>query len=213
MANKKFTGNRKRRSNTKSGTRGDIKRMVRSMIESSRELKYLNGAVAATLSATPTVFPVTQTIIQDATGTGRNGDDIILKKLIIKLRADMNQGNTVLSNAWRFILFADMQGDGANPVAADILSGTTVTSLYGLEVVKEKRFKIYYDHVYELSLNGQAGMTIEKTFNLNHPVYYEDTTNVATASGKGALYLILYDNLAANHIGVNATIHMRFTDS
>jgi hypothetical protein len=183
------------------------------MIESGREIKYLNDSLAATLSATPSIFPVTQTIIQDTTGTGRIGDDIILKKLIIKIRADMNQGNTVLSNAWRFILFADMQGNGANPVAADVISGTTVTSLYSLEVVKEKRFKIYYDHVYELSLNGQAGMTIEKTFNLNQPVYYQDTTNVATASGKGALYLILFDNLASNHVGVNGTIHMRWTDA
>jgi hypothetical protein len=183
------------------------------MIESGREIKYLNGSVAATLSATPTVFSLSQAIVQDTTGTGRIGDDICLKKIIIKLRADMNQANTVLSNAWRFILFADMQGDGANPLAADVISGTTVTSLYTLEVVKEKRFKIYYDHVYELSLNGSAGMTIEKTFNLNHPIYYQDTTNVATASGKGALYLILFDNLSSNHIGVNGTFHMRWTDA
>lgn len=193
--------------------RSDIKKMVRSMIEAGRELKFYNTTVSATLTSTPTVYAITQPIVQGIGGGQRVGDDILMKKILFKFRADMNQSNTVLSNAFRFILFTDQMNVGAFPLQTELLTGSNVTDLYALEMIKEKRFKILHDKVYELSLNGTAGISFEKTIKLSHPIYYNDSANTAAANGRGSIWLMLWDNLGANHVGLNGSIEVRYTDA
>jgi hypothetical protein len=209
MVNRKITN----RGKGNRGTHMEVKRMIKSMISAKEEVKFFNSTVASTLSATPLVLNITEPIIQGITGATRIGDEIALKKIIFKFRGDMNQSNTLLSNAYRFLLVADMQGNAAPPVVGDILTGTNVTDLYAWTVVKEKRFKIIYDKVFVLSLNGPSGNSFGATIPLKHHVFFSNVDSSDSSNAKGSLHLLVWDNLASNHVGVNGTIQVQFTDS
>jgi len=189
------------------------KSMVKQMIEHGKELKFFNTSIAANTSATPAILAITQPIIQGVGGGQRVGDDIDLKRIIYKFRVDMNVNNTVLSNVVRMIIFSDFQADAAAPVIADLLTGTLVTSLYNEQMVKSHRFKIHYDHIIPLSLNGPNVEIYERDFQVKHRINYTDTTNVTGANGKGAIFFAYWADTSVNHPAINGEIELRYTDS
>jgi hypothetical protein len=194
-------------------TRSSVKRMVRDMIRSVEEVKFFNTTVAATTSLTPTIYALTQPIVQGIGGGQRIGDEILLKEILLRFRLDINQANTALTNVVRFIIFSDNMADGAFPLYTDLLTSTGVTSLYSYQVVKTKRFKIYLDQISGLNLNGEGVKVFSRQLKVHAPVFFNDGTNASTANGKGSLFIMVWTDVSGNFPALNGDIEMRFTDS
>lgn len=171
---------------------GNVKKMVRQMIDSTLEHKQstLASPVGGGWTTAGAVFPVNQQIAQGDAINLRSGDLITVKKLVIRLDMVLTAAATSLSA--RFIVFHDNQANGALPAVNELLDTAFFMSTYHLFNKQRGRFKILSDKQHTLvSATNTAHLTTTFSFRLNHKVFFNDGTSAATNLGKGALFVLM----------------------
>lgn len=179
-------------SKAKSRNQTSVKRMVKQMIDNTLEHKQstLGSPVGGGWTTAGVVFPVNQQIAQGDAINLRSGDQITVKKLVIRL--DMVLTALVTSVSARFIVFSDNQADGALPSVTALLDTAQFLSTYHLYNKQRGRFKVLADKQFTLvSSSESAHITTNLTFRMNHKVNFNDGTSLVTNTGKGALFVLM----------------------
>ncbi len=126
------------------------------------ERKRFDVQISTQAIATTPVIDHMNFILQNVSGTGRNGDQV--KTLGSYLTYLVKMSASAASTQFRFMLVLDKQANGANPAASDILKDVTVTdnivSRYNLD--NKYRFRILYDRVHQLSISGNQSIYVKK---------------------------------------------------
>lgn len=192
-------------------TRQEVRSMVKSSILSSMELKrYVVAFTGVATTTAGSITPVTQGIIQGDSLLSRDGDQIVVKHFDFRLV--MSPGGAGTECMQRIIIFWDNQANSAQPAVTDVLNSASYITGYNPVVQQQNRFHILFDKFVQcVSTTVYAKHPIHYRVKLNHKVTFLDTTNVATASGKGAMYVLF---ISDNVNGVNnASFELHFTDA
>lgn len=194
------------------------KRAVVDMLNSRRELKYIETGVEANFNVDGTINTLTQPIVQGDSSATRDGDSINVKEITVNFQAFMSSSATI--DFIRVIIFSDEQGNGVYPTVTgsnsnSVLAQADPNSNYSFPTAIYHRFKIWMDHRFSMSINGDSrAVQLSKTIKMgNHKVFYPQTTSVEGANGKGALYALLISDTPTNLTAHNLLVGIKFYDS
>jgi hypothetical protein len=177
----------KNKSSKKNNNR--MKRLVKQMIQSHKEIK--NFAVANTFVNTVagTVTPITQGIIQGDNINQRSGD--VVFPLYINLNLTFLGGVGSTQSFHRFIVFQDMLNTGASPVVSDILDGSLFNSTYAVIYRQQRRFKILYDKLFGVVAGANSNASHDQVkIKLKRKIEYNGTSNVLASNGPGSVWFL-----------------------
>lgn len=149
---------------------------------------YINQQLSNVVATTGAVINLSNNIIQGDNYNNRSGNTIRLmyQKLLIECSAIIN------SSTNRFILVRDMENNGVTPAVTDILDAASYIAGYSsLETVQQHRFTILKDWVTNNNINGEQRTSLTYTNAQPAKVFYNGTTAVASANGKGAIFLLV----------------------
>jgi len=189
---------------------GLANRVVR-ILRRREELKLIDIGVSVALSSTPTVYPLTQSIVQGITAVTRIGNIVRLQSLRMSFLQHINSSGSFAST--RIIVFRDKENRGAIPAYTDVVTNGGVSALYGSSVVQEKRIIILYDKTFGLNINGDAMHAFKSNIKLDFDCFYNGTTGTATDNGKNSLWLMAWSSDNVNKPGLDGDIEVTWTDS
>jgi hypothetical protein len=187
--------------------------MVRAIIDSKAEKKYFTTNIASAAAATTagTVYTLTQGIVEGGEINQRSGRKIQTIKSEIKFSA--NLPTAAGTGMVRFIWVADQMNTGVLPSASDILESVTVTGLYSIKSAGIGRFTVIRDTGYSMCVGG-ANNHINGYFSHTKKtnIFYSDATSVNSANGRGAMFLLVLSDLAANQPLVSINFGIKYVD-
>lgn len=158
----------------------------------------------------------------DTSYSGRIGNEIILKKIVIEMELNAESSGGFTTNYCRVIVFQWlMDTQYENPIVGDILLGVPGSYEYltPLNPINSQKYKILMDKRFIL-VNDCSNQTQKHTFSMMHfPVkkirFGEDATNGFAANiVKGSIFMILCsDSGAIPHPTYTHNVLMQFSDS
>jgi hypothetical protein len=183
------------------------------MLNARREMKYNTQNSETNMPVNGSINTMTQAIIVGDTADSRDGNQISVKNIDIKLSMFLNASVNI--DFVRFIVFVDQQSNGVYPTVGDILVATDPNAVYTRSVVVTKRFKILRDKTFTLTTGGDnRAIFYSKKLHLgNHTVTYGGTTSVESSNGRGAVYFLLCGDEATNFTAYNIDWGVTFFDS
>ncbi len=183
------------------------------MSQRTREIKYKENVVASSVSTTPSLALLTQ-IAQGATDTTRNGDQVDLHRVDIRISAAID--GTVAPdnyNVVRVILFQwhPQSGISTLPATTDILQNATQPQLSSYNHDTRWEYTILRDHTFSLSMEGSRVQTIRWNFpRMTHKLQFSG----GTTDGTNHLYLLMVsDSGTVDHPSVIFNSKVTFYDS
>lgn len=195
MANARQTMRSVRSSNPPtSNVKSIVRSMLRSHDDATRELKRGTVYAAGTFSTSGVIIPLSQFIAQGNNVAQREGSEVIVKEFIQRAYFSASGG----SDSVRYIIFRDMDAQGASPTVGQVLDTADTLSGFSLLYGQSKRFKILSDMLISLTLVGSnAAVTKVVDLKQNGKVFYYATTDVDGANGAGAYFALLISGAAS----------------
>jgi hypothetical protein len=186
------------------------KEQVRQMINSNIEHKVHTFLLGSTAWASAgLITPLTQAIVEGSDINQRDGTQILVKALKVKVSGFATSATTTIG---RVIIFADLLAQGGLPAVTDLLDTATYVAGYAPTNVQRGRFKILYDKPMVLvDTASNSGVMRELIYKLNHKVNYSGSGNTTGANGKGVL-CILFISSSSNGT-YNFSVETTFTDA
>lgn len=168
----------------------EVKRLVKSMIDAQLENKVIITQIAA--AATPTagtILNLSNDIAQGDNFNQRSGNIVTCIKHDIRLTSTAT-GTT--NQVTRFIVFQDLQNNGAIPVVLDVLDTATYMSPYNsLNVYQAKRFRILKDVSMNLNVNGQTVKYRYVRLPKVGKIHYNGVGGSNASLGRGAVFILI----------------------
>lgn len=162
------------------------------------------------ISGTPYARYLTN-IAQGDNFNQRNGNSILAKSVLVKLKAECN----VLSETQsiRVLLVKDTQCRGVAPTLTDILqSPTSLISPRNRNTTA--RFEILADKVFTVAKDLETDTKFLNIFvKLTHHVKFTGATDVVGDAREGALFLYIYTDDAANNADIDIYTRFRYIDN
>lgn len=191
-----------------------VRSAIRSILDSNQEHKTatFGSAFGGNWTTTGTVTEITRTIIQGDQIYQRNGDQITVKGLKIRMNT-ISTGAGSATN-YRVIVFADTTANGAVPAVVDVLDIADLRAAYQNFNYQRRRFKVLHDKYYT-NVFGTVTQTriVDLHFKkLHHKVYYNGSAGAATDNGKGAIFvLVIADTVGSGSFAMLPEV--TYTDS
>lgn len=177
------------------------------------ERKHFDDQTTATVqSETPILHPLA-IVLQNATGTGRNGDQI--KTLGSRLSYLIKISASAASTQFRVLLIQDKQCNGALPAAGDVLEDVTVTDamVSPINLDNKYRFRILHDKVHQLSISGNQSVYVRRQIKHMFKVRYDATAGAITDLTSNNLFLMLISSETTNTPVITFHHRLRFVDN
>ncbi len=184
-------------------THAQVKAMIEGKLAATLERKRVTAVSGSNTHTTSgAVFAVTQSIVQGDSLTTRDGNQLVVRRLT--LRHYETTGTT--SAVQRIILFWDNQSNGVAPGVTDVLAAADLKSGYSTLAFQQRRFHVLLDEYVDTSAAGRVAVVRTHTFNLNHKVFYNGTTDVAGSNGKGSMWLLFISDVTTGTYGYGQDI-------
>ncbi len=194
--------------------RQQMYRIAKRAVAKQTELKYIGTNVTTNQSvsdATP-VFQPFNYPVQGDTDFNRDGDQIMLKRLRIRIQMYRPQtvpGNAAyIPNSMRFLVI--QWKDNRTPAITDILQSNAYLSFIRWD--QRQLFKVLMDKHVHFSTNGNAEVLVKRTlYKMRQKVQFVSGTQTCTNK---LYYLILSDNGVTdqNKCTYNFNARVEFTD-
>lgn len=217
---KKASASKRRKTSYKSkGNVGKATSLIRTggrsvKVRSVNELKdvtvLFNALVG--LATTAATINLLNGIAQGVASGERIGRKVTMKSLFLRGYFSY-QGATTGSVPIRVLIVYDNQTNAVAPVATDIVLQDTIVSPMNLG--NAQRFKVLYDHVFNMGQNSQQTINFQKYIKLNHEITYNTgATNTVGSIQTGSVYLLVWTNggLAGSVPAHNVWSRIRFVD-
>lgn len=170
------------------------------------EYKKYDSAAVGQAVTNVLQFDNLHAIAQGAANNQRIGDKIDIKKLHLRWQVEMSQSEVYTTV--RIMVFR--WSENSIPVPADILSSTSTVRSY-LNTQESHHFKMYYDRIFTLNIQGNSTMSGQVNKIINDLAVYDGP--LATDRSDGAIYI----GYIAEYVAVNPTLdyssRLRFVDA
>lgn len=158
----------------------------------------------SSLSTTADIQKLTA-VAQGDTSISRDGNSILLKRLTIRIKCEMNASASFTEV--RYIIFRWKNND--DPVVGDILANPTSTTSF-LDIDQSRHYDILDSQI--INLNDQKpSVLIQKNFNLNSHIKYDGSS--ANSITYGGIWILMLSNEATNYPTVEYESRIRFIDN
>ncbi len=188
-------------------TNAEILRVVRSIAEKK---VFNGGATGQTTAATGTVWALSQGIIQGDAVNTRDGTQITLQS--VHLRVDAFMPTATIAAGVRVILFSDTQNNGSLPAVVDVLHQASMISPYSIIQQITNRFHIHADVLRNLTAGGIQQVVIDIRRGISKKISYNGTTDVAASNGKNAIFFLIITDVGAGFPTYDFSHNLRFLD-
>jgi hypothetical protein len=188
-------------------TSAEVLRVVRSIAEKK---VYVGGASGQTSAATGTVWALSQGIIQGDAVNGRDGTQITLQN--INVRVDAFMPTATIAAGLRVIVFSDTQNNGSLPAVVDVLDSASLISPYSIIQQITNRFRIHADVIRNLTAGGIQQVVYDIKRSITQKISYNGTTDVAASNGKNALFMLIITDVGAGFPTYDFTHNIRYLD-
>lgn len=189
--------------------KADISMQVQRIMRKRQEHKAFSIQVSgATISAAGAIVPLSNGVIEGIDITNRSGTTIRVIQQHFHFAFAMNTND----QSARFIIFRDLFNTGTTPTVAEVLPTSGYLSHFSdIRMVQQKRYHILLDRIKDVSVTGPSRVTDHAVLNFSGNIYYNASTAVPAANGKGSLFLLV---IGSQNTGlVDYDWQMTFTDS
>lgn len=172
------------------------------------EKKFFDVSSADNVTSTGAITSLTN-IGEGNDYNQRDGNSILCQSVGLRAVCKINPSATT---TWvRCMIFADNDQRGVDPAVTDILE--TASYISPLNHVVGKRFKVLYDKVMSLSINGTEARNFKVWIPYNRHVKYTSTAGADASAYEGNLFLLLISNEPTNTPVVSWYHRLRYTDN
>jgi hypothetical protein len=184
---------------------------VLNILRSVAERKAFNGIVTAqATSNSGTVWPITQGIVQGDSVITRDGAEITLQN--VRLKLDVFMPTATIAAGVRVIMFSDTQNNGSMPAFLDVLTANSLIAPYSVIQQVTNRFRIHADITKNLTAGGIQQVVVDINKKLEQKVFYTGTTDVPAANGKNAVFFLIVTDVATGFPTYDFAYNVRFLD-
>ncbi len=166
------------------------------------------------ISTTATILQLTN-ISQGDTGQTRDGLQLKVASILLRIRASVNESAT--KSSLRCILVHDKQTNGAIYTTAAILRDVTITDaiVSPYELDNKFRFRILYDKVVNLVPSNDSAIQMIDYYkrDVEMRIRYSGNAGDITDIPSSSLSLLLISTEATNTPSVTAFVRIRFVDN
>jgi hypothetical protein len=185
-----------------------VKKAVRSALREYEEVKIFLGTNSGSTSVSGVVAVGLNGIVQGPGLADRVGQKISVQELQMRFQATINGAAT--SDRVRLICVADTQNQNAIVNVTDVLASASTGAFYNSPNLLSKRFKVFYDRVFQMNTAGNAGFHSEVTIPTgSYPVFYAGSTGY----GRNCLFWIVISDTPTNLATYALTVQVRYTDA
>lgn len=165
-------------------------RYIKGLVNS--EMLHNQGNSSGAVSSTGTMVHLTA-IAQGDTSSGRTGNSILARELMIRIA--LSQNATATQTFYRFMLVQDTQQIGdTTPGVTDVLESASYLS--PLATATAGRFKVLWSKICTTNNSTTTTMVYNKFFKIYSHVRYNGTAGADIQ--KGGYYLLLLSDQAVN---------------
>lgn len=186
----------------------ELRIVQKKMIRSSeyKESDVVGTANVSTAGAFSNLVPITQGL----TANNRIGDSITLKSLSIQVYADVDTSDAF--DTCRLIVFHDKTPQGATPSLTDVINSTSAPPLGYVNTANKQRFRIIYDKLFSLTVNGPATLCDKQYRKL--PNIVSEYNGNASIPNSGGLFALFWSNSSvAPNVLFGYSFRVRYTDN
>jgi len=176
-------------------------------IVNSEKHTYSRTISSSTIGNTGTMTEITN-VPQGDDFCDRTGRSILAKS--VELNGWVFKNSSATTTVLRVIIFKDLNADGSNPTATDLLTADNTYSLRNPAPHQMKRFKIMLDKNYFLDDAKSKMAKVHFFRELNHHIKYASTS---ADSNEGSLWVYLVSNESTNLPTLNLESRLRFYDN
>ena len=190
-----------------------MRRAVRQMIASSKEIKSTAVATSFINTVAGSVVALTQACSQGDNINNRSGD--VIFPSMIHMNLSLLSGVASTNSLHRVVVFQDMFNQGAIPAVGDVLESGVYNGTYTLVLRQQKRFKILYDKMHGVVGQAESAAThLQLKLKLKGAIKYNGAANVAASNGPGAIFfLTLTDSVVVSTALVSFYANTFYTDA
>lgn len=198
----------------------NVRKEVMRALMREAELKGFNdlrtGLVA---TSTGVVYSLSNAIINGTEFNQRSGAEITVKSL--NFSVDVRISALILSATTRFLIFQDIESNGAVPAAADVLYSANYLSDYNVLNVthrlgKDRRFRILHDQtiiVTNSGANAEVNKLNKHISGYDPKISYLGDANANASNGRNTFYmLVIGTNTGATFAGFDFSFGWRYHD-
>jgi hypothetical protein len=172
------------------------------------EVKIFLGTNSGNTSVAGAVVVALNGIVQGTGLADRLGQKITVRELQMRFQATINGSAT--SDRVRLLCIADTQNQNAIVTIGDVLATASTGGFYNSAALLSKRFRVFYDRVFQMNTAGNAGFHREVVIPTgNFPVYYSGSTGY----GRNCIFWIVISDTPTNVATYALTSQVRFTDA
>lgn len=201
---------KKNMKNIASSSRSTVRKEIKDILNSTREVKYQNTTQGGTLSTTATNIEITQNIAQGDNVNMRSGDVIFVQELELWLQISMNVSAT--TDHVRFLVIIDKLNTGTSPAILDVLDTVVPESAYNTYSVSSNRHRILLDEVMPMSIAGDS-RAINRKWKFNLKDLKVAFTTSSASWGKNCIKGFIFDDLGALNSTFVCGYGIRYHDS
>lgn len=188
---------------------GILARHFQRFMERRQEKKvYSTQLSGATVSPTGFVISLSTFVVEGADINQRSGTTIRALHQTFKYTLS----TSTVSQSARFIIFRDLFNTGTTPTVTEVLPTTGMLSHFSdTREIQQRRYHILLDKIVDVSIAGDAIKTNRAEIGFKGNVQYNGSTAVATANGRGAIFLLVIGN--SNTAVYDYDWQLHYTDS
>ncbi len=163
-------------------------------LEKSREFKFIDTQLTESAqNATPIITQLTN-VVQGVTDTTRLGNKITVTGLMLRYTVE-----DTITNKYRIMIVQDKQTNGVIYAAGDLLEDATSFDnlISPANRDNKKRFRVMYDRLHLISVNGVANGQGRKFVKLNLTVSYDGNAGDITDLTSSSLSLLTVAHTAS----------------
>lgn len=174
--------------------RRSVAKLVSDALLQRQEHKaYSTQVSGANISATGAIVNLSNGIIEGVDINQRTGTTIRIFRMHFRYAFNMNTND----QSARFIIFRDNMNTGTTPNVTDVLPTAGYLSHFSdVRQVQQRRYTILFDDTVDVSIAGPSRVSKKANIKFVGNVYYNGTTAIATANGKGAVFLLVIGNVS-----------------
>lgn len=177
------------------------------------EWKYIDTVFLATASVAAGTLTLLNGCTQGDGPSNREGTQIHIKSIQVRFRTEFNAADAS-AGIVRFVLFQDLQPNGAAPTVGNVYFTTTANAVDALRNLdNRKRFRILADRTHIVSPNGNSGY--QEDIYLKKPImvqYNAGNAGVVSDISTNSLYVLTCSDQAANGPFIAWYARVRFTE-
>jgi len=188
-----------------------LAKQVKAMVNVEYKHHTTKGT-ATTIEPTPSIYNLS-TVQQGDTDNHRDGSKIRCKWYTFNYTITMN--NSATSTQIRVMIVLDRQTNQSTFPSAHLLADDSVSDniVSGLNLDNAGRFRLLYDRVHTLNIDGNRSITRKVYKKIDIPIHFDASTGSIADLTRSSLHLLFMSNEPSNKPNITFNYRLRYIDN